>query len=529
VSPRGPRDGRTARTLAIYLIKEHAKEHIDVLPSIGALTRYRVPVGEIVGDLYIKTSVDRAPAWLSLFEDAVRLDRNSIYNASSAAVFLITVGNRNFAIAFGYGRTLLHPGCWEEDFGLKVTLNSVDPQKIRSIDRVKFDAISQHSQIQASTDAGIADFGLDVEQDLLRAVTGKPRQTALGSRLTGKDALKCDVRITLEDVPRLLTAYLERFHADDYREYFAWVDHVLEVRDRVRVEQLDRILIDRLAERNLERIWLGIPDRVDWEGIAGFKYRGSIQAAIHPDIHFLQFLELERADLVLTVEFLKERRHIFLVSHENDNVVSKWPVYRCIYAELDHNGQTFLLNNGKWYRIRADFLDSVNQVFESLLTNDNELPRFAHNSEEEFNEHVGERSPERFAVMDRKLIHYPLPNDTVEFCDLYSASCQIIHVKRYRGSATLSHLFAQGIVSAELFCSSSGFRAAVNELLPLPFKLADVDKVPERNAFAVVFAIVSQSQHALVLPFFSKVNLKNAARYLTAFGFRASITKIQAA
>jgi uncharacterized protein (TIGR04141 family) len=195
------------------LVKEHAREHIDVLPSIGNLTRYRVPVGALVGDLYVKTSVDRAPAWLSLFEDAVRLDRNSIYNASSAAIFLITVGNRNFAMTFGYGKSLLHPGCWEEDFGLKVTLNSVDPQKIRSIDRVKFDAISQHSQIQASTDAGIADFGLDVEQDLLRAVTGKPRRGDLGSRLTGKDALKCDVRITLEDVPRLLAAYLDRFQA----------------------------------------------------------------------------------------------------------------------------------------------------------------------------------------------------------------------------------------------------------------------------------------------------------------------------
>ena len=316
---------------------------------------------------------------------------------------------------------------------------------------------------------------------------------------------------------------------DDYREYFAWVDHVQEVRDRARVEQLDRTLIDRIAQRNLDRIWLGIPDRVDWEGIAGFKYRDSGRAEIHPDIHFLQFFALERADIVLTIEFLKERRHIFLVSHENDNVVSKWPVYRCIYAEIDYNGQTFLLNNGKWYRIRADFLESVDHVFQSLLIDNNELPRYAHNSEEEFNEYVGELSPERFAVMDRKLVRYPLPTDAVEFCDLYSATRQIIHVKRYRGSATLSHLFSQGIISAELFCSSSGFRAAVNELLPVPFRLPDVDEVPERNAFAVVFAIVSQSQHALVLPFFSKVNLKNAARYLTAFGFRVSITKIQSA
>jgi uncharacterized protein (TIGR04141 family) len=528
VSPRRRADGRTARTLTIYLVKENTRNHFDVLPSIGTLAQYRVPVGGFIGDLYVKTSNDRAPAWLSLFENSVHLDRNSIYNASSAAIFLVTVDNRLFAITFGYGRTLLHSGCWEEDFGLKATLNSVDPQKIRSVDRVKFDAISQHSQIQASTDAGIADFGLDVEQDLLRAVTGKPLDSTLGSRLTGKDALKADVRIVLDDLPTLLSAYLGRFQAQDYREYFSWVDHVQEVRDRVRVEQLDQILTERLALRNLDRIWLGIPDRIDWEGIAGFKYRDSSKADIFPDIHFTQFFELEQDDLAPTIEFLRERRHIFLVSHENDNIVSKWPLYRCIYAEIDHDGQTFLLNNGKWYRIRADFLDNVNQVFESLLT-DEGLPRYSHDSEEHFNEHTAEQYPQRFAVMDRKLIRYPLPGDSVEFCDLYSVDRQIIHVKRYRGSATLSHLFAQGMISAELICSASGFRTAVNELLPILFKLVDPATVPERNLFAVVFAIVSQSRHALALPFFSKVNLKNAARYLIAFGFRVSVTKIQAA
>jgi uncharacterized protein (TIGR04141 family) len=66
-----------------------------------------------------------------------------------------------------------------------------------------FDTISQQSQIQASREAPIADFGLDVEQDLLRAVTGKPKREQLGTTLTGKDALNTKVRVTLANLPGL--------------------------------------------------------------------------------------------------------------------------------------------------------------------------------------------------------------------------------------------------------------------------------------------------------------------------------------
>src|SRR5258705_2508293 len=78
---------------------------------------------------------------------------------------ILPVGARTFACAFGYGRTLLNPGTFEEHFGLKVTLNCVDPSKVHSIDRTTLDTISRHSQIQASHLAPIGKFGLDVEQD----------------------------------------------------------------------------------------------------------------------------------------------------------------------------------------------------------------------------------------------------------------------------------------------------------------------------------------------------------------------------
>ena len=46
--------------------------------------------------------------------------------------------------------------------------------------------------------------------------------------------------------------------------------------------------------------------------------------------------------------------------------------------------------------------------------------------------------------------------------------------------------------------------------------------------FEIVYAIVSESTKALNIPFFSKVNLRNADRRLKTFGYRVSLLKVQA-
>jgi uncharacterized protein (TIGR04141 family) len=517
-----------ARTLSIFLLKNEIVPPENALVNEGDLAGYPLVIGtESRGTLYIKPTSDKMPSWLSMFEGAISPAPVGIHNASSAAVLIIATGGRNFALTFGYGKSLMRPGSWEEDFGLRVTLNAVDPLKIRSVDRVKFDAIAQHSQIQASRDANILEFGLDVEQDLLRAVTGKPRDASLASQLTGKDALKADVPISLLGIPGLLRRFLEIFGQEIYKEHFSWVDQVNELRDPVETERLNAILIEKLTHQDFERLWLAIPDRVEWEAVSGFKYRQTRHAGLYSDVHFKTFLEEAGEHFVPTVDILKQKKRVYLMSYENDLPVASWSLYRCIYCEIDSDEQTFLLNNGKWYRVREDFLRAVNDSFVEVSAGTLRLPDYSHGTEEAYNRFVAEGAPETYTLMDRNVIRYPATRDQIEFCDLYSVSKLIIHVKKYRGSATLSHLFSQGLVSAELFCSLSDFRRAVYEHLSGPFALGDADVRPGNDEFEVVFAIISESTSPLTLPFFSRVNLRNTAQRLRAFGYKASVVKIQ--
>lgn len=112
------------------------------------------------------------------------------YKIHTSAVLIAKARARHFARTFGYGKSLLLADCYEENFELCAVLNSVDPEKLRSVDVQSLDAVPLNRRSQASVATAISDFGLDMEQDLVYAATGQSKDRFFGKQLTGKDALK---------------------------------------------------------------------------------------------------------------------------------------------------------------------------------------------------------------------------------------------------------------------------------------------------------------------------------------------------
>ncbi len=393
------------------------------------------------------------------------------------------------------------------------------------MDRTTFDTISKQSQIQASREASISDFGLDVEQDLLRSVTGKPRDERFGVTLTGKDALNTKVQVSLKTLPERLAAYLKAFADTAYKEHFPWVDHISALKDPHKVANLDEILISRLRVRDFDRLWLAVPDPITWTTVAGFRYRDTSRSEIHDDVHITDFVSQYEISSDLTIPELKYRE-IYMINSETDLSVQHWPIYKCIYAEIEDGDKHYLLNNGKWYLIAATFMDSVNESVSAVYDRSWTLPIYSDSSEEEYNARIADENAEVYALMDQKFIYAPGEAGKVEFCDLYSGQKELIHVKRYGGSNTLSHLFAQGLTSATLFSQDSAFREHVNELLPEAYRLANCQAKLQPDQYTIVFAVVSKSTRDLRLPFFSRVNLRNVARQLHGASFRVILSKV---
>jgi uncharacterized protein (TIGR04141 family) len=513
----------SAQPLSIFLLKEGVPDD-QLLEKSRTTSATRLRVGAIDCTLYTQSSEPHPPAWTSFFENRIDLAALNLQTASASAVLLVPMQNRTFALAFGHGRYMVNSLAVEPTFGLRATLNSVSPDSIRSIDKKAFEGISTHSQEQASKDTSIGDFGFDVERDLVRAVAGTPSDPTLGSRLRGMDALSATCDIQLDGVPELLQAYLAKSNENTYKSRFPWIDNILEVRDKVRRQQLDSALVQMLRAGGNEKMWLAVPELLDWSDVAGFSYSGARSAQVFPDVHLRDYLGRTTRALI-SADTLKDHR-VFGHRASTDAYFGVWPVYRCIHAEMSLDGGTYLLNGGEWYRIDNDFVTLVDDSISAIQPSAHAMLDFNDGEgEAEYNERLS-RSINGACCLDRKLIQYGGGKSSIEFCDVYDPLGQIIHVKRYGGSSVLSHLFAQGTVSATAFISDARFRREVNKLLPVSARMRTVAQKPDTGAFEIAFVIASRSDRALSLPFFSRVTLRNTHTQLTNYGFRTSLTKV---
>jgi uncharacterized protein (TIGR04141 family) len=511
--------------LTVYLVKEDISDPRDFLKNSTSSNHY--PIGRddhAIGDLYVEPRSPKQPRWARFFQDYV--PTAAFGQISSAnALLVVKQDDRIFAVTFGTGRFLLKPDCWEDRFGLRVALNCIGDSAVKSIDKDTFDPLARHTREQTSRSATASEFGLDIEQDLLRAVTGAPKDAAYGKWITGMDALHIAVPVTIANLSDLLHRIHNKYQDTSYRKTFPWVDQIAEVKDSNLQSTLNGLVVQRLRSRQKENIWMAVPDVIAWETVGGFRFPASSTSRIqYHDVHLDHFLD-SLPDSSAVDENLLQTRVVECVDQEG-NSLSRWKAYRCLYAELDYDGDAYLLSGGSWYRVKRDFVDQVNSAVNQISTFDQPLPEYDDNSEGDYVKRVAKSNPAAFAAMDGKTIPYGGGASKIEFCDLLTAKRDIVHVKRYGQAAALSHLFAQGLTSGELFQIDRDFRKALNPKLPQGHRLADPSKRPRQNDFRVVFAIVSDRPGALVLPFFSRLNLKHATRRLEGYGFRVAKAKI---
>ena len=205
-------------SLTIFLVKSGLKE-ADVLDGEASADCDAIDIrlgDRSVGTLYAKQTPITPPSWLKFFAGSAS-KHPRLRRASVSAAYITRADGRLFAIVFGQGRHLLKGGVYEERFGLRVTLNSVDPDSLRSVDVSTLDANPFHGTRQASREAPLGEFGVNLDQDILRAVTGRPVDEKLGTRMAGVDSLSVRVRVSLTTLPALLKRYLGRSEDVGYR------------------------------------------------------------------------------------------------------------------------------------------------------------------------------------------------------------------------------------------------------------------------------------------------------------------------
>ncbi|WP_220813123.1 TIGR04141 family sporadically distributed protein [Pseudomonas paralcaligenes] len=512
--------------LSIYLAKDPAGLDSSVLKIESAKPPVVLDIDGVEGaTLYVKQEPPKhSPPWTKLFTTRPEVDEG-IFGDSSTVGAALTVrhGGAKFILTFGSGFHLLHNENIERDFGLRVTLNSVDPEKLRSLDKASYDHNPLNSRTQSAREVDIFDLHIDSETEMLYAVTGASMVDVFGAQVTGRDALTLIVSMELDGLPAILKEALSRYKKK-LPDNFEWVDNVSRVRDSVMAQILDLELDDVLKAQDFSRLWLGEPEVVDWETQIGYSFDMWPRTPRHVvlDIDDLCDYLMEK-NSVLNCESLRATSvHINNGEYKD---VKCWSAYRCLYAEVSVGGEEYILRNGVWYRVDANFVGRVDSFLSDLKVYEHQLPIYSHDTEGEYNAAACVADPS-YHLMDKRNIKIGGVYDKIEFCDLIKDWKDLIHVKYYRSSSTLSHLFAQGCVSAEVFVRDQEFREKVNGKLPAGFKLADAKAMPDARAYQVVYAVATDKKLPEDLPFFSKVTLKNSLRTLRSLGYSVKIAKI---
>lgn len=516
---------------SVYLIKDRYTEHIKILKNINELELIKIDNNST---LYFCESHKTIPSWINSFFGNIVDGKNKLFNATSKAVLLVELNINNkkkiFAIPFGYGWLLLASGVYEERFGLKTTLNIVDPNCLRKIDKKNMSSIPKDTKEQLSRFGITDDFKIDIEQDLILSITGKAKGEDFGKTITGKDGFNISTKVNSKNIKEFLRKCYERYQSNEYKEYFDWIDQIAEIKDKQLLERLDNQLINNINRSQFDKTWMSIPELIEWDDIKGFSYNRRKGEERKDDINLQDFIEsLNESEKGNLTRELIEKKDIYCFSASNNELRHKWKAYNCIYCEIndDNKHKTYLLAGGTWYEIEKDFALQVNVDYQQFRDRKNsfKLPHYNHKDENDYNIKVSENDSNLYC-MDRKIINHGGGYSRIEFCDLLSKDKRIIHVKRYGGSSVLSHLFSQGDVSGMLFLSDANFRKKVYQKMGDSHKGIIPENNPKASDYEIVFAIISSVSGKLNIPFFSKITLRNARKRLETYGYRVSLLKI---
>ncbi len=512
--------------LTIYLVRDVKLKDEQIVKIGRAKPPIDLKISEGNARLYAKSSSrPKLPDWAPFLVRNQDVPPDLFEGSrSEGAVLLIRHVGAVFVLSFGMGHHLINLDLVDRDFGLRVTLNSIDPQKLRSLDKASHEANPLHVRSQSARDGDIFDLHIDPELDMVHAVTGTSEVALFGEHISGRDALTINPPATLDDLPKILAEALAR-RDKPLPDRFAWIDNVHRVRDSTVIECLDDALTDALqSDSRSENIWLGEPEIVDWETQTGYSFDQRQRTPRHRTLQLDLLINYiaEHGDRPSTSLLRSISVH---VNDANYQSIKSWTAYRCLYAELPMGKETYILRNGLWYEVSSKFVDEIDSYFKRIDAEPPRMPTYQHANEGLYNESVAKENA-GYDLMDKKNISFGNAYDKIEFCDLVRDGSDLIHVKLYRSSATLSHLFAQGSVSAETFMRHEEFRVKLNEKLPASIRLDDPLLRPRAENYRIVYAIATTKELPSDLPFFSKITLKNAIIGLNGLGFRVALVRI---
>lgn len=523
------------KPFSIYLLKD-GFDHTNALKDEHTLEDAEandLPEG---AHLFILDTPARPPWWRQYFGI-----EKELFQATKGALVFLEVGGRTFAVSFGHVYHHLNDYAYEYDFGLRVTLNSLDPNELKSADMVSpGTARRKRTQVAVSTDLTFLDF--DGNSEIIKSLTGKVKDDykELFKNATGSTSLKIAMKAQPNQLSEICELLLGLYDDETFKQTFPNIQNISPVKDPEIVDALDQQLVQAFRDRS-EDVVLSIPEIVDYQGdkTCCFFRAGGKTSEIFPDITVEELWDFLESNGINTADAAALRGYQLVLCDVEGGAGRAYTVMRSLVYETSYqdDGAIYHMTDGSWYRAESSFVDKMTTYINERCV-PSQLPPYNHDrtlkekqvySEEAYNAAIPAWNTD-YICLDQTNIA-PAGSSQVEPCDVFTvvnagtttATAVFYHIKISTRSAQLSHLFNQGLNAIELLKQEAEcvtkMKALIQAQIPDDKVAGYLEPLDSKNS-TVVFGIIthkSANARAQNLPLFSRLSLMRTMQVLELY------------
>jgi uncharacterized protein (TIGR04141 family) len=453
--------------------------------------------------LLVQGSIDNPEAKWSQTLSAYTGQPVSLGNRTAAALLLMPRANRVLALSYGMGWILLDQSQVEQGFGLRYAVRALDAGQVRQVTRHLLEQRAQIDRNSVPSGQRVEDFAIEEYGEVISRLVGRSGSTNNPSfsktgrayfSLSGSDSLALPIGRTAADLLGDLDEIESVIDNGQPVEDLRFVEQLRHLKGKdTRVPELEALLGAALEPQTDARLALAYPFERDDEHGEAQAYRIKMpgeKTQVVDDLALEQLRQplagVAEADRLRT---LAKATVQALGDDTGDTVIGRAiPANKWITAEITLNGQQYFYRQGRWYEVGAGYLEYLRRQVDEILRQPTSVSLPDWNRDEDEKDFNARASAESGCVLlDRRLVRTKTHARGIELCDLLGEDNELIHVKQAGSSAPLSHLFAQGAVSAEALSTDPEARARLREIVAeqRPDKPLPEDWQPDRVVYAM--------------------------------------------
>ncbi|MDR2527178.1 MAG: TIGR04141 family sporadically distributed protein [Rickettsiales bacterium] len=483
-----------SHSLSVRLLKEDKTINDIVDDSFGDLI-----IDETMGEDSIKGYLLDEPPNQAWWKNYLKIDRD-VFNKTNSFILFITADKRIFAYTFGFAHNNLKLDDIVENFGFMATINSLDGEKLKSIETHNPSNNTKQTKIVSSILTNIYEYYFNDQMDMVQRLSGKVKDefSDLFKNPTGIDGLKISTKKSKDELIELSKTLLERYLSEDYLkdDNLKNINKIKKASSAISKE-LDEMLIKSM-KNNADGIFLTDFEMIECDELYKYKFKGNV---------FDDF-ELEEIKQQITLDSIKALREerVHILKSEDEKDYKSWSLYKCLSADFKLEDKHYYLARGFWYQIDDDFLAEIDNIQKHLLS-EHDFPKYKKGNEYEYNKYVVNSNSTKYHLFDRENVNIK-GRSKIEICDIYDKENNIFyHIKRGNGTSALSQLWNQGLISEQI--ANSGVPKYID-------KFKEVCGNDLKEGRKVYYGIISKPN----LPIFSQLSLYNILNSFKQMGIK---------